>query len=274
VTLHHLIATYGYAAVFVLVGAESLGVPLPGETTLILAATYAGTTHKLSILLIFAVAGAAAIIGDTTGYWIGDTGGYWLVRRYGHYVGLDEKKLLVARYLFDRRGGLVVFFGRFVSVLRTYAAFLAGVTRMRYREFLLFNASGGILWAAAYSFGAYYASSALKRASRPVEIAGGAIAVLVIVTTVVLIRRKIAVLTVLAEEKYGAGDASESGGRPTGGDGDEPGHPGDAADRDEARSAGGARPAPTQGEPAEGRKRRRPDPGPPVKPEPDPGSKP
>jgi membrane protein DedA with SNARE-associated domain len=206
VTIHHLVISWGYAAVFLLVGAESLGVPLPGETTLVAAAAYAGTTHRLSVWVIFAVAAAAAILGDTTGYWIGDKGGYRLVRRYGHYVRLDEKKLNVARYLFDHHGGAVVFFGRFVSVLRTYAAFLAGTTRMRYRRFLVFNASGGILWAAAYSFGAYYAGSQLARASLPVEIGFGGAILAVVVVGILIMRRKMDVLSERAEAQYGKSD--------------------------------------------------------------------
>ncbi len=103
--LSHLIAVYGYAAVFVFVGAESLGIPVPGETVLVLAGTYAGHTHRLNPWVIFAVATAAAIIGDNIGYWIGDKGGYWLARKYGPRVRLDERKLKIARYLFDRHGG-------------------------------------------------------------------------------------------------------------------------------------------------------------------------
>jgi membrane protein DedA with SNARE-associated domain len=99
--------------VFVLVGIESLGIPLPGETAVIVAGGYAGSTHKLSPWLIFAVA-AAAIAGDNIGYWIDDKGGYQLARRYGRKVRLDEQKLKIARYLFDRHGVNVVFFGRFV----------------------------------------------------------------------------------------------------------------------------------------------------------------
>jgi membrane protein DedA with SNARE-associated domain len=131
VSIGSLIESYGYLAVFVLVGVESLGIPLPGETALITAAIYAGHTHRLNPWLIFLVASAAAIIGDNIGYWIGDKGGYRLARRYGSKVRLDERKLKIARYLFDRHGGKVVFFGRFVSVLRTYAAFLAGTSKMR-----------------------------------------------------------------------------------------------------------------------------------------------
>ncbi len=72
----HVIASYGYWALFALVALESVGIPLPGETALIIAGTYAGTTHRLSPWLVFIVAAAAAIIGDNIGYWIGDKGGY------------------------------------------------------------------------------------------------------------------------------------------------------------------------------------------------------
>jgi membrane protein DedA with SNARE-associated domain len=202
VSVEHLVRTYGYLAVFVLVAVESLGVPLPGETTLVAAATYAGTTHKLSIALVFAVGAAAAILGDTTGYWIGDKGGYRLLYRYGHYVRLDESKVKVAHYLFDRRGGAVVFFGRFVSILRTYAAFLAGTTRMRYRRFLFFNASGGIVWAALYAFLAYYAGSFLSKVSTPFEIGFGALAVAVIVVGILFLRREMSRLVARAEAAY------------------------------------------------------------------------
>ena len=145
----HLLATYGYSAVFLLVLIECLGIPLPGETILVAAGIYAGTTHKLSIVAIFLVATAAAILGDNIGFWIGDKGGYRLMRRYGRYVRLDAAKVKVGRLVFDRYGPIVVFAGRFVSVLRTYAAFLAGTLKMTWRRFLPFNAAGGILWAAS-----------------------------------------------------------------------------------------------------------------------------
>jgi membrane protein DedA with SNARE-associated domain len=203
VNITHLVHTYGYAAVFVFVAIESLGVPLPGETALIAAATYAGFhPHKLSIALVFAVGALAAILGDTAGYWIGNKGGYRLLYRYGHYVRLDESKIKVAHYLFDRRGGAVVFFGRFVSVLRTYAAFLAGTTQMRYRRFLFFNASGGVIWAAMYAFLAYYAGSFLSSASTPFEIGFACFAVVVIVTGILLMRRRMSVLVERAEAAY------------------------------------------------------------------------
>jgi membrane protein DedA with SNARE-associated domain len=198
----HLIATYGYWAVFVLVGAESLGIPLPGETALIIAGAYAGTTHHLSPWLIFAVASAGAIIGDNIGFWIGGKGGYRLARRYGHKVRLDERKLKIARYLFDTHGAKVVFFGRFVSVLRTYAAFLAGTSRMRWRRFLPANASGGIIWAGAYTLAAYLAGATLQRLSGRIDLVIGAAAALAIVAVLLLARRRTGKLAQRAEAAY------------------------------------------------------------------------
>jgi membrane protein DedA with SNARE-associated domain len=202
VSISHLIETYGYLAVFVIVAAESLGIPLPGETALITAAIYAGHTHRLNPWLIFAVASAAAIIGDNIGFWIGDKGGYPLARRYGSKVRLDERKLKTARYLFDRHGPKVVFFGRFVSVLRTYAAFLAGTSKMRWRRFLPANAAGGIVWAGAYTLAAYLAGSALQRASGTIDLILGGAAILAIVAVIVLIRRQTGKLAAQAEAAY------------------------------------------------------------------------
>jgi membrane protein DedA with SNARE-associated domain len=201
-SIGHLIDSYGYLAVFALVAAESLGVPLPGETALITAGIYAGHTHRLNPWLIFLVASAAAIIGDNIGYWIGDKGGYRLARRYGPKVRLDEQKLKIARYLFDRHGPKVVFFGRFVSVLRTYAAFLAGTSKMRWRRFLPANAAGGILWAAIYTFGAYLAGDALQQASGIIDWVFIGAAVVAIVVVVMLIRRQTVRLAELAEAAY------------------------------------------------------------------------
>ena len=198
----HLITSYGYWAVFGLVGLESLGIPLPGETILIAAGTYAGHTHRLSVWAIFAVACAGAIIGDNVGFWIGDKGGYRLLRRYGHYVRVDESKLKIGRYIFDRHGGKVVFFGRFVSVLRTYAAFLAGTNRMRWRNFLVSNAAGGIIWSAVYAFVSFAVGNTLRSASSTLNIALGAAAAVLIVTTIFVVRRQAGRLTALAEAAY------------------------------------------------------------------------
>lgn len=197
-----LINSYGYWAVFALVGLESLGIPLPGETILITAGTYAGRTHHLSVWAIFGVAAAGAIIGDNIGFWIGDKGGYRLLRRYGHYIRVDEAKIKIGRYIFDRHGGKVVFFGRFVSVLRTYAAFLAGTNRMRWRSFLVYNAAGGLVWSALYAFLSYAIGNTLRNASGTINIVLGVVAAVAIVIAFLVVRRQANRLAAVAEAAY------------------------------------------------------------------------
>jgi membrane protein DedA with SNARE-associated domain len=205
--------SYGYLAIVILVGLECVGIPLPGESTLIAAALYAGSTHRLNIAVIAAVAAAAAIAGDNLGYAAGYAGGTPLLKRYGRYVHLTDRRLAVGRYLFRHYGGRVVFVGRFVSVLRTYAAFLAGVNRMPWRRFLACNAAGGVLWALAYSFGAYLLGNAARGLGSTVTIVGLVATVVVTVVTALLIRRRFAQLEskAVAEE---AGLAGASGDPP------------------------------------------------------------
>src|SRR6266850_86246 len=148
-TLSGLIAAYGYAGLFFLIGLESLGLPLPGETALVTAAALAGLGH-LSIYGVVATAVAAAVLGDNGGYWIGRNGGIALVRRYGRVIHLNESHLERARRFFERHGPKTVFIGRFIALLRTWAAVLAGAARMPYRTFMLYNALGAVCWAVVF----------------------------------------------------------------------------------------------------------------------------
>ena len=117
-TVDELIASYGYIAIFGIILLESAGIPLPGETILIGAAIYAGSHDTLDIRLIIATAAAAAILGDNIGYWLGLKLGRKALLRWGHLLGLDQRKLDLGEYLFLRHGGKIVFLGRFVAVLR------------------------------------------------------------------------------------------------------------------------------------------------------------
>jgi membrane protein DedA with SNARE-associated domain len=167
---------------------------------LITAAAFAAATHSLSIVGVIAAAIAGAVIGDNIGFGIGWFGGYPLLRRFGKYVRLDEPKLKVGRYIFMRQGAKVVFFGRFVSVLRTYAAFLAGTNRMHWTRFLVANALGGIVWATLYGVAAYELSKTISKLSTPVEIGFAALAVVVIVVGAIFVRSNIKRLEAVAEE--------------------------------------------------------------------------
>ena len=168
-TLHHLLHTYGLWALFTVVALESVGVPLPGEAALLAASLYAGSTHQLDIVAVVLVAATGAILGDNVGYLIGRRVGAPLVARWGRYVGLHEARLKVGQYLFLRHGGKIVFFGRFVALLRTFAALLAGINRMHWSHFLLMNALGGLCWATLVGSGAYLFGAEMKRVTGPLS---------------------------------------------------------------------------------------------------------
>ena len=187
--LDSLLATYGYLAVFVFVGVESIGVPVPGETMLVTAAIYAGTTGRLSIFWVIVASAAGAIVGDNIGYGIGRTGGYRLLKRYGRYIRLEENRLRLGQYLFHKHGPKVVFFGRFISVLRIFAAFLAGVNHMHWERFLIFNAAGGIVWSTLYGTAAYLLGKQLLQLSGRVDLGLAIVGVAVIIAAIVFLRR-------------------------------------------------------------------------------------
>jgi len=149
-TLQNVLTVAGYPAVTAFVLIESSGIPFPGETMLLLASFFAATNHTLQIPFVIASAAIGAIIGDNIGYLVGRTGGRALALRYGKFIFLKREHLERAERFFAKHGNKTVFFGRFIAVLRAWAAFLAGVNHMRWGTFLFYNAAGGIIWATVY----------------------------------------------------------------------------------------------------------------------------
>jgi membrane protein DedA with SNARE-associated domain len=145
----------GYPVLFLLVMAESSGVPVPGETSLIAAAVLA-SQGQLEIAAVIPIAAAAAIVGDNIGYQIGRRGGRWLLKRPGRFHRQRLQVLETGEPFFERHGSKAVFFGRFLLGLRVWASWLAGATHMRWRSFLFWNALGGICWATGVGLIAYY----------------------------------------------------------------------------------------------------------------------
>lgn len=195
----HLIATYGYGTVAGLVGLESFGVPVPGETALIAAAVVAGTSHDLNIGFVIAAAIAGAILGDNIGFAVGRRFGYRLMVRYGACVRLTEPRIKLGQYLFQRHGAAVVFLGRFVAVLRALAALLAGANHMDWRRFLAANAAGAAVWATGYGLAAWALGKKVSRLAEPVGIAIGAAVVLAFVVGALYMRHHQARLEAKAE---------------------------------------------------------------------------
>ncbi len=188
-SVHHMIHLYGLWVVFAMVSLESAGVPIPGETALVTAAVYAGATHHLQIVEVLAVAGSAAILGDNVGYTVGRTLGLRLLERHGPRVHLTEGRLMIGQYLFLRHGGKIVFFGRFLAFLRTFAALLAGANRMDWRRFFIMNGAGGIVWATLFGGGAYFFGDRLRAVSGPVSAAVLGLVVLGVIAFAFLFRR-------------------------------------------------------------------------------------
>lgn len=155
VNVTHLVEVSGYPLLFLVVAAESSGVPIPGETGLIAAAILA-SLGKLEIGLVIPIAALAAIVGDNIGYMIGRKGGRWLLERPGRFQRQRVEALRTGESFFDRHGPKAVFFGRFVLGLRVWASWLAGATHMPWRSFVLWNALGGIVWATAVGLVAYF----------------------------------------------------------------------------------------------------------------------
>jgi membrane protein DedA with SNARE-associated domain len=159
--LHSLEPTlnqYGYLAVVGLLFIEDFGVPVPGETVLILAAVYAAT-GRLNVLLVGLLGFCGAVLGDNVGFAIGHFGGRQLADRYGRYVLLTPERLDKAAAFFDRHGGKVIVIARFVEGLRQANGIIAGTTGMHWRRFLMFNAIGAALWVTVWTSVGYFSGS-------------------------------------------------------------------------------------------------------------------
>ena len=168
--LQHFVATYGYFAVFLIVAMESAG---HSDARRDRAGHRRGLRRpgNAEYLRGDRCGGGGRDPRRQCGYWVGREFGFPLVYRYGRYIRLDERRLKVGQYLFLRHGGKIVFFGRFVAVLRAFAAFLAGVNRYNWAAFFLFNAAGGIVWATIFGVGGYLLGRAFEHYARPVGIA-------------------------------------------------------------------------------------------------------
>jgi membrane protein DedA with SNARE-associated domain len=150
-TLNH----YGYLAVAVLVLIEDFGVPVPGETILILAAVYAGT-GRLNIVLVWLLGFIGAVVGDNIGFAIGHFGGHALIERYGRYVFITPERLDKATDFFDRHGGKIIVIARFIEGLRQANGIIAGSTGMHWARFLAFNMLGAALWVTFWTSVGYF----------------------------------------------------------------------------------------------------------------------
>ena len=151
----HLIHAYGLLVVAGFIGLESMCIPLPGETALIVGSVIAGRTHELNIVAVIATAAVASLIGRIVGYAIGWRFGHWLLLRYGPYVRITETRVKLGQYLFLKHGAAIIIIAQFIPVMRAIAGVLAGANRMPWRRFVLSSAIGVTVWAVAFGIGGY-----------------------------------------------------------------------------------------------------------------------
>jgi membrane protein DedA with SNARE-associated domain len=184
---------YGPWAVFIALLLEDFGLPVPGEAMLIAGAIFAalGDFHIEWVLLLGLL---GAVIGDNMGYAIGYFGGRRVAVRYGRYIFLTESRLRRLEGFFDRHGGKVVAAARFIDGLRQFNGLIAGVSRMRWSRFLMFNILGAAIWVGFWGGAAYFFGSELGLMFRwfkrlEVYLLGGLALVIVFLVVRYLLRR-------------------------------------------------------------------------------------
>ena len=153
--ISHLLQLYTYPVLLALVLLESLGIPLPGEIALVTAAAYAGH-GRISIYIVILLGAAGATIGGALGYLIGLKGGLPLVVRYGGYIGVRRSHIEKAHAFFEKNGSKTILFGRFIALLRTWAAVVAGAACMSFPKFVIYNTIGSVAWAIVFGLLGYY----------------------------------------------------------------------------------------------------------------------
>jgi len=158
--LADLFARYGYGAVFLVLLAENAGIPVPGETVLLFA-SFLAYSHRLSLPVVIACGIVACTLGDNLGYVIGLRGGRRLLDRHRRFFHIRQSTIERRERLFQRSGAATIFFARFIFGMRIIAGPLAGVLRMPWRRFVLFNFLGACVWVTViacvgYAFGSQW----------------------------------------------------------------------------------------------------------------------
>jgi membrane protein DedA with SNARE-associated domain len=179
---------YGYLIIFLPILGESAGIPLPGETVL-LAGGLAASRGILSLPLVILVGASAAIIGDNLGYLVGRRGGRPLLLRYGAVLHVKDRQIAILDSFFERHGPKTVFFGRWVIFLRVWAALFAGASRMHWRQFVFWNALGGLAWATTMTCLAYAFAASVARISKVFGVLAWVFAIAVGIAVAIFINR-------------------------------------------------------------------------------------
>ena len=188
-SITQLIESYGLAFVAVLICLESIALPVPGETVLIIAAVFAGSRHQLHIVAVVLTAATAAFIGQLIGYMIGRQFGYRLLLQYGSYLHITEGRIKLGEYLFLRYGITIVIVARLVPVLRSIIGILAGANRMPAAPFLFANVVGALVWTSVVGYLSFLLGNLIHEVGHWIGIIVGVVTVSAIVAGVNFLRR-------------------------------------------------------------------------------------
>jgi membrane protein DedA with SNARE-associated domain len=217
-------SSLGYALPAV-IGLESMGIPSPGETALILAAVLA-SQGKLQIEFVLLIGIASAIIGDNIGYLLGRRIGREVLTAPGPFVHRRRMLISVGDRFFTRHGAKAVFFGRWVALVRVAAAWLAGINHMRFREFFFWNALGGITWGITFGLAGYFGGHAAAHVFEQFGIFAAIAFGVLVVAGLVFLRVREHRARQRAEDEVG----TDAAGPPAGGAAPAADRPGEAAD--------------------------------------------
>ena len=200
--LHH----YGYWAIFLLVMLEDFGIPVPGETILIAGAILGGY-GTMNVVAVGVIGFLAAVVGDNIGFAIGRFGGRALALRWGKYVFLTAERLDKAEVFFNRHGGKIIVVARFIEGLRQANGIVAGITGMRWRRFIAFNALGAALWVGTWVTIGYFAGQHITTVYRYITRYSFYVLVVLVVLVVAYIARRV----IRHRRRHAAGPHEASG---------------------------------------------------------------
>lgn len=149
-----LITNYGYVIIGAIIFLECIGIPFPGESSLILGGVAASLGH-LNLVGVIIVSMVAAVAGDNLGYLVGKKFGRKIIKKFEHFPLFHYKHIERAEKFYKKHGNKTVFIGRFIAIIRTYAAVFAGIFDMHYPTFFFYNLTGGIVWAITFGIFGY-----------------------------------------------------------------------------------------------------------------------
>jgi membrane protein DedA with SNARE-associated domain len=155
------VSKYGYFGVGGLLLIESIGIPLPGETTLVAAAVFAGI-GQLNIFVVILIGITAAVLGDNIAFAVGNYGGRKLIDKYGKYIFLPTDRYQKFEDFFNRNGGKVVVVARFIDGLRQLNGIIAGTSNMKWPKFIIYNFIGATIWVLTWTMIGYYGGNHIQ----------------------------------------------------------------------------------------------------------------